>query len=141
MDITGRPVMSHVEMGLYMPTIHDDHEHHEKEQESNVKRLPTRLRALENGYPPPSEDVILYLREALKLAKTGAVQGVGIALAMYAPDNVAKMETRHIFSFENNYEYCLRVALDNLVMRMRMDVQAQTIHGPDPVLSPEDENE
>lgn len=90
--------------------------------------------------PKPNERIITILREMLRDAKEGKVQGIAIAVAIYDPTSVEnKQATENNISHSDGYEYATRVALENLKIRIARHVESISIDVDAPPLTDGDE--
>ena len=107
----------------------------------SVQRLDVKpkLRTITPSTPKPRERIIVMLREALKLAKSGELQGLAIALAVHDPEGTNKMTSRYRVDFAGQYKTELFYGLDAMRFSLQMGVHQDTIDGETIFVTPEDE--
>lgn len=91
--------------------------------------------------PKPNEKIVTMLREMLREAKQGRVQGIAIAVAIYDPTSLEnKQSTENNYAFSIGYEYATHVALDNLKNRIHGYIEDYSVEIDEmPPLTDEDE--
>jgi hypothetical protein len=89
--------------------------------------------------PEVNEKVVTALRAALKEAKEGKIQAVGIAIACLDPDGDAGRSTETILSAADGWYHSLTTAVCGLAFRMQYERYVQGARMPDPKVEEEDE--
>ena len=93
-----------------------------------------------NAAPKPNEGIIRVLRECLKEAKAGKIQGLAIAMAVYNPDSLEnKQSTENNICNSDGYDYATRVALHNLCLRIDRIIESYSVQTEVSPLTEEDE--
>ena len=88
----------------------------------------------------PNEDIITVCRELLKDAKSGKIQGIGVALAVHEPLSGEHMtSTMSIRKFAPGYYYATRTAIDNMQFRGKLDAYNDGGNTNGPELTEDDE--
>jgi hypothetical protein len=89
--------------------------------------------------PVVNQRVIAALRAALKDAKEGKVQAVGIAIAVFDPDGDNGRSTETILSAADGWGHSLSCAVNGLAFRLNHEFYAKGHVTPAPNLNEEDE--
>jgi hypothetical protein len=89
--------------------------------------------------PAVNERVVTALRAALKEAKEGKIQAVGIAVACYDPGGDAGRATETILSAGEGWFHSLAAAVGGLAFRMHYERYVQGMTLPDTKLTEDDE--
>jgi hypothetical protein len=77
--------------------------------------------------PPVNERVVTALRAALKEAKEGRIQAVGIAIACLDPEGDAGRSTETILSSADGWYHSLSCAISGLAFRMQYERYVQGV--------------
>jgi hypothetical protein len=101
---------------------------------------PITLRVAETKWAP-NERIIILLREALRDAKAGKIQAMGLALAIVNNESDSDMgrSTETILSFTDGWSHSLTTAVSTLAFRLNYERYTQGSVMPDPTLTDEDE--
>ena len=89
--------------------------------------------------PDVNQRVVDALREALKEAKEGRIQAVGIAIACYEPNGDAGRSTETILSSADGWYHSLSAAVNGLAFRLQFERYTSGAELPDPKLDETDE--
>lgn len=89
--------------------------------------------------PPVNDKVITALRAALKEAKEGRIQAVGIAIACLDPEGDSGRSTETILSAADGWYHSLSTAVNGLAFRMNYERYTQGHKMPDPEVKEGDE--
>lgn len=89
--------------------------------------------------PVADEKVVTALRAALKEAKEGRIQAVGIAIACFDPEGDAGRSTETILSAADGWYHSLTTATVALAFRMQYERYIQGCRMPDPKVEDDDE--
>jgi hypothetical protein len=89
--------------------------------------------------PDVNQRVVDALREALKEAKEGRIQAVGIAIACYDPDGDAGRSTETVLSSADGWYHSLAAAVGGLAFRLQFERYTAGTKLPDPKLDETDE--
>jgi hypothetical protein len=91
--------------------------------------------------PQPNERIIALLREALRDAKAGKIQAIGIAVACTTDDPGADLgrSTETILSYTSGWRHSLVAAVDALAFRTSYERFRAGSPLPDPIITDEDE--
>lgn len=91
--------------------------------------------------PQPNERIIMLLREALRDAKAGKLQAIGVAIACAsdAPDADLGRTTETVLSYTPGWAHSLACAVNGLAFRLNYERYTQGSALPDPKLTDEDE--
>ena len=82
----------------------------------------TPLKPVDQKNPEPNEHCIHMLREALKRAKTGEVQGVALTLAVVDHDSMTMDGSIHMVSYAARYKNALFMGVEVLRFSMMHEV-------------------
>jgi hypothetical protein len=89
--------------------------------------------------PDVNERVVTALRAALKEAKEGRIQAVGIAIACLDPEGDAGRSTETILSSADGWYHSLSCAINGLAFRMQYERYVQGVVMPNPKIEDGDE--
>ena len=89
--------------------------------------------------PDVNQRVVDALREALKEAKEGRIQAVGIAIACYEPNGDAGRSTETILSSADGWYHSLAAAVGGLAFRLQFERYTHGTELPDPKIDETDE--
>jgi hypothetical protein len=89
--------------------------------------------------PDANERVVRALREALKEAKEGKIQAVGIAVACYDPGGDAGRSTETILSAGEGWYHSLAAAVAGLAFRLQYERFTSGMTLPETKLTEDDE--
>ena len=89
--------------------------------------------------PEVNQRVVDALREALKEAKEGRIQAVGIAIACFDPGGDAGRSTETVLSSADGWYHSLAAAVGGLAFRLQYERYTQGTKLPDPKLDETDE--
>jgi hypothetical protein len=89
--------------------------------------------------PLVNEKVITALRAALKEAKEGKIQAVGIAIACLDPEGDSGRATETILSAADGWYHSLSCAVNGLAFRLNYERYSQGNKMPDPAVEDGDE--
>jgi hypothetical protein len=91
--------------------------------------------------PQPNPRIIEFLREALKDAKAGRIQALGVAIACAsdAPDADLGRATETVLTYTDGWAHSLACAVNGLAFRLNHERYTQGCTLPDPKLTDEDE--
>jgi hypothetical protein len=89
--------------------------------------------------PTVNEKVVTALRAALKEAKEGRIQAVGIAIACFDPDGDAGRSTETILSAGEGWFHSLSAAVNGLAFRLNYERYTQGLTLPEIKVEGEDE--
>jgi hypothetical protein len=86
-----------------------------------------------------NQRIVDALREALKEAKEGRIQAVGIAIACYDPEGDAGRSTETVLVASDGWYHSLSTAVNGLAFRLQYERYTQGSKLPDPKLDETDE--
>jgi hypothetical protein len=91
--------------------------------------------------PQPNERIIALLREALRDAKAGKIQAIGVVVACTsdAPDADLGRSTESILSYTPGWAHSLACAVNGLAFRLNHERYTQGCALADPKFTDEDE--
>lgn len=91
--------------------------------------------------PQPNQRIIALLREALRDAKAGKTQAIGVAVALTseAPDADLGRATETVLAYTDGWAHSLACAVNGLAFRLNHERYTQGSTLPDPKLTDEDE--
>jgi hypothetical protein len=89
--------------------------------------------------PTVNEKVVTALRAALKEAKEGRIQAVGIAIACLDPGGDAGRSTETILASADGWYHSLSTAVNALAFRLNYERYSQGYKMPDPTVEENDE--
>jgi hypothetical protein len=89
--------------------------------------------------PDINVKVVTALRAALKEAKEGRIQAVGIAIACLDPEGDAGRSTETILSAADGWYHSLSCAINGLAFRMQYERYVQGVVMPNPKVEDGDE--
>ena len=91
--------------------------------------------------PKPNEKIIALLREALRDAKNGKIQAIGIAAVLISdsPDADGARATESILSNTDGWSHSLATAVNGLAFRLNYERYTKGSALPDPKLDETDE--
>jgi hypothetical protein len=89
--------------------------------------------------PEVNQRIVDALREALKEAKEGRIQAVGIAIACFDPGGDAGRSTETVLSSADGWYHSLAAAVGGLAFRLQYERYTQGTKLPDPKLDETDE--
>lgn len=91
--------------------------------------------------PKPNEKIVALLREALRDAKEGKIQAIGVAIACTSdsPDADGARACESILSATNGWYHSMAAAVNGLAFRLNHERYTQGSSLPDPKLKDDDE--
>ena len=89
--------------------------------------------------PEVNQRIVDALREALKEAKEGRIQAVGIAIACFDPGGDAGRSTETVLSSADGWYHSLAAAVGGLAFRLQYERYTQGTKLPDPKIDETDE--
>jgi hypothetical protein len=99
----------------------------------------TKIETVTPIKPIVNQKVVTALRAALKEAKEGQIQAVGIAIACFDPDGDGGRSTETILSAADGWYHSLSTAVNGLAHRLNYERYIQGNKMPDPKVEDTDE--